>query len=187
MDLGSRISIVQGYLRDHHIDGWLIYSFQNLNSICSDLLSLPSHLHQSRKFLYFIPQRGEPIKIVHLIEKHLYQNIKGKELVYKSLEQWNDLLKELLSPLNLIACDYSPMGEIPTLSKIDAGTFEKIISLGVKVQSSGEIISEIFGVLSERQIALHRKAAQKLALIYEKIPGFVDQGLSMKKTFKIIS
>ncbi len=175
MDIAKRLETTQCFLERNQLDGWLLLGFHNLNSICTDFLELPSDLHQTRRFLYFVPKQGMPKKIVHAIEKHLYEAIPGHEVIYKSLEDWDKILKELLTPLSTIACDYSPMGEIPTLSKLDAGMFEKIRSLGVNIVSSGEIISEIFGILTLEQIGLHKKAAQKLSEIFAKIPFFIKE------------
>ncbi len=173
MSFEKHLPAVQKSLEKHHLDGWLLYGFHNLNSICTDLLNLPSHIHQTRKFLYFIPKVGMPSKVVHAIEKHLYSQVPGKEIVYKSFQEWENILSALLKGLSTLACDYSPMGEIPTISKIDAGTFEKIRSFGVKIHSSGELISEVFATLSEPEIALHKKAAKKLEAIYDEIPHFI--------------
>src|SRR5262249_28554059 len=61
-----------------------------------------------------------------------------------------------------VAMQYSPMNDVPTLARVDAGTIEFIRSLGVEVVSSGDLISRFESVWSAAQLAAHRDAAAKL-------------------------
>ena len=55
-----------------NIDGWLFYDFHRMNDIALNILRIDKNIHLSRRFFYFIPQNGTPIKLVHIIEKDFF-------------------------------------------------------------------------------------------------------------------
>ena len=64
----------------------------------------------------------------------------------------------LLSDSRRVAMEYFPMGGLPTLSWVDAGTKELVESLGVSVESSAELAQAALCRLNDRQLASHRSA-----------------------------
>ena len=61
--------------------------------------------------------------------------------------------------------EYSPMGVIPRVSRVDAGTVELVQSLGVEVVSSADLLQYATQRWSEAQLASHLRAADKLGRI----------------------
>jgi hypothetical protein len=56
------VGAVQQALREHGLDGWLLYDFQGANPIAQRLAAIGAdggHL-ASRRWFYFIPADGEP-------------------------------------------------------------------------------------------------------------------------------
>ena len=61
------ITAVQQALRDEKLDGWLLYDFHGSNPIATKLVGLTGR-HTTRRWYYFIPASGTPVKLVHAIE-----------------------------------------------------------------------------------------------------------------------
>jgi Xaa-Pro aminopeptidase len=55
--------------------------------------------------------------------------------------------------------EYCPLGSIPYLSRVDAGTVELVRSFGVEVVSSADLVQHFLCRLSPAQIDSHRRAA----------------------------
>lgn len=164
----------QKWLLEHHIDGWLLYSFQRSNDICLDFLDLPRDLHQTRGFFYFIPQQGTPIILVHEIEKLLYKELIGEFFYYSNRIDLDRHLKEILSSCDAICMEYSPENAIPSISKIDAGLLEKIQSYNIDVISSGPLLQSIFAQLTNEQLESHEWACIQLEEIVNELKNYMQ-------------
>ncbi len=147
----EKIKKVQTLLQEEHFDGWLLYDFMRNNPICYNFLEFPENTIFRRRFFYWIPAEGEPMKLVHAIESHILDEWPGIKKVYFS---WQSLHKEmavLLQGKKKVAMEYSPKNEIPYVSKVDAGTVEWIRSLGVEVGSSANFVPYFTAVLDDAQ------------------------------------
>ena len=132
---------IQEIISKTNIDGWLMYDFRGSNDVALDILDIPRGSHLTRRFYYFIPRTGNPVKIVNAIEAFHLDHIPGIRLKYSSHDSLLKHLKEILKDCKRIAMEYSPFNAIPYVSKVDAGTFEQIKSCGVEIVSSGDLIS----------------------------------------------
>ena len=139
-ELNLKISAVQATLKEHKIDGWLLYNFRQSNIFATKLLELPAHLTQMRRYFYFIPSEGTPQKLVHGIEQYNLDHLPGDKTVYVSWQSLHDGLKKALQGKKSVAMEYSPNNSIPYVSKVDAGTVELVRSFGVDVISSADIV-----------------------------------------------
>ncbi len=135
---------IQSILKDMNIDAWLFYDFRRSNDLAHEILDIKPDAHFTRRFYYFVPQSGEPVKIINGIEAFNLDHLPGKKLTYSSRTSLADHLKETLLGVNKIAMEYSPMNAIPYVAKADAGTIEFIKSFGVEIVSSADLIS-MFG------------------------------------------
>jgi len=61
---------------------------------------------------------------------------------------------------------YSPMNDVPYMSKVDAGTIELIRSFGVEVSTSAELIQQFEAVWSPEQLQSHIEASDKMHRIF---------------------
>ena len=62
------LKAVQQSLRDFGLDGWLFYDFRGSNILTRRVLELDPKGLSSRRFFYFVPAQGAPLKLVHRIE-----------------------------------------------------------------------------------------------------------------------
>lgn len=143
-------------------DGWLLYDFQRNNDLALRFLSIPHHLVVKRRFFYWIPAEGEPVKIVHAIEPHVLDHCPGSKKIYASWQSLETELRETLRGAKKVAMEYSPKNAIPYISRVDAGTVELIRSFGSEVVSSGDFLPHFTAVLDENQIQSQIRAAGAL-------------------------
>jgi len=154
------IDRAQQLLREHDIDGWLIYNFKGSNDIADRILNLPDTLLWSRRYFYFVPAEGIPRKLVHRIEQNNLDSLPGDKTVYLSWQSLGDGLKEITGGAHRIAMEFSPHNAIPYVSRIDAGTVDLMRFLGKDIVSSANIIQEFEAALTDEQIESHMKAAK---------------------------
>lgn len=171
---------VQIALQKQHIDGWLLYDFRRCNDLACQFLEIPESQLLTRRFFYWIPVRGEPIKIVHAIENPL-KDLPGKTLKFSSWQLLEQHLAETLKGSSRIAMEYSPRNAIPYVSKVDAGTIEVIRSFGIDVVSSCDILQKFTNVLSQQQVEMHLTAAEILDETAEKTWGMIFQAFKANK------
>ncbi len=148
----KKIQEAQTYLKQMHLDGWLLYDFHGNNELARHFLEISKTQMTTRRFFYWIPADGDPIKIVHAIEAHVLDHVPGEKRTFLS---WQSLEKEVAKALKgakKIAMEYSFKNAIPYISRVDAGTVDLIRSNGVEVVSSGDFLPHFTAVLSESQI-----------------------------------
>ncbi len=162
----------QQYLREKKLDGWLLYDFHRTNELAHRFLKIPSSHMVTRRFFYWLPAEGEPVKLVHAIEAHVLDHCPGEKRVYASWQSLETELKRLLTGKRTVAMEVS---KIPYVSKVDAGTVDLIRSFGVNVVSSGDFLLYFTSVLTEAQIESQRRAAKLLETFVHDVWGWIKQ------------
>jgi Xaa-Pro aminopeptidase len=175
------ISEVQQLLKEHDLGGWLIYDFQKRNTLAVQFLKLSQDSHVTRRFFYFIPQQGDPVKIVHSIEPNFLDEWPGEKKVYVSWNNLLDILRTLLSGVKNVAMEFSPSGMIPYVSFLDVGMADLIRSFGVVIKTSSGFIQNFTCVLSEFQKESHFQAAKILDIIASETWNFISQQLKSSR------
>lgn len=156
-DMTDLIRVAQAELTRLGLPGWLIYDFRRLNRIAARFLNLGPGMLTRRVYLY-VPAEGQPTLLVHAIERgSLDPDLPVTVRSYSSHGSLREELQAIL-PADRIAMEYSPQGDIPYLSFVDAGTVEMLQSLGVEPVSSGDLL-QVFSAWTEEQMAAHRQAA----------------------------
>ena len=125
------------HLRDAKLDGWLFYDFRHSDPLAYRILKLDEKMLASRRWFYYVPASGEPVKIVQSIEQFKLDSLPGRKLVFRGWQELHARLREVLAPAakeskRRIAMQYSPMNDIPYISRVDAGTIELVRSFGVE-------------------------------------------------------
>src|SRR5829696_3945733 len=119
----TRISEIQAALQKAKLDGWLFYDFRGSDILTPRILKT-ERLGGSRRWFYFIPANGEPVKVVHAIEPNQIDVLPGKKLIYREWSLLKSQVKTAIGPGKRIAMQYSPNNDIPYISRVDAGTIE---------------------------------------------------------------
>ena len=63
----NRISEIQESILQAGFDGWLFYDFRGSDPIAYRVLGIKPGVVASRRWYYFVPARGEPVKLLHRI------------------------------------------------------------------------------------------------------------------------
>jgi Xaa-Pro aminopeptidase len=163
------VAAVQRTLSAEGLDGWLLYDFHGSNPIAARLAGLTGGGHMTtRRWYYLIPSQGEPRALVHAIERHNLDALPGAKTVYAGREQLDAGLNQLLRGMKKVAMEYSPLGAIPYLSRVDAGTAEAIRQRGVEIVSSGDLVQRFEAAWTTAQLATHRAASEALYRIKDR-------------------
>jgi Xaa-Pro dipeptidase len=165
----AHIESIQRALQQDKIDGWLFYSFRGSDPIAENILRLDHAKFTTRRWFYFVPAKGTPIKIVHAIETGTLDSLPGDKHVYLPWQQLHQLVREALTGVKKVAMQYSPLNTIPYISRVDAGTVELIRSFGVEVVSSADLVQVFEAVWSEQQLETHLYAAKHMREIVDEI------------------
>lgn len=180
--MALNISTIQNILKDRNLDGWLLFDFRGSNDLALEILGIKKESHLTRRFYYFIPQTGNPSKIVNAIEEHNLAHLPGEKLSYSSHNSLREQLGKALSGSKTIAMEYSPLNAIPYLSKVDAGTLELIRTFGVEIVSSADLITQFTALWSEEQYIENILVAKALVEIAGNAFNFIKNKILTGKT-----
>lgn len=162
-------------------DGWLAFDFRRSNSLACYTLGIASSALLTRRFFYWVPVKGEPIKIVHAIEPGVLDHLPGTIITYRTWQELDVALSTALKGVRKVAMEYSPKNNIPYLSKVDAGTCELVRAQGVEVVPSGNFIQYFTSVLSQEQIRAHLSAEEAAVHIMHTTWKWIRQSLKEDK------
>ena len=165
MDLKS----IQDALKTQKADGWLFCDFHNRDQLAYRILGMDGTKLTSRRWFYYVPAEGEPVRLVHSVEKTKLDALPGRKITYLSWKQLHASLKDMLgeSPKN-IAMQYSPLNNIPYVSIVDAGTIDLIRSFGHNIVSSSDLVQTFEAVIDENGYRLHLQAGEIIQRIKDQ-------------------
>jgi len=166
----ERVAEIQGALRDAKLDGWLFYDFRHSDPLTYRILKLDEKMFASRRWFYFVPASGEPVKIVQSIEQFKLDSLPSKKLLFRGWQELHARLREVLAKesKSRVAMQYSPMNDIPYISRVDAGTIELVRSFGVEPVTSAELVQRFEAVFSPAQHQMHVEASDKMHRIIQE-------------------
>src|SRR6185295_15405318 len=157
--LAERIPDIQSALAEAGLDGWFFACFQQNDPIGLDLLGLAGEGKLvTRRCYYLVPRQGEPRKLVHALEPAMLDHLPGSKSVYLTWQKHREEMAKLVSGFRRLAAQYSPNNELPTVSRLDAGTAELLRSAGVELVSAADLSQRFAATWSEEQLAGHRRA-----------------------------
>ncbi|MCI0462882.1 MAG: M24 family metallopeptidase, partial [Gemmataceae bacterium] len=169
------LQATQAALRDQGLDGWLLCDFRGSNMLARRVLDLEQQPVTSRRWYYFVPTAGDPIKLVHRIEPGALDHLPGGKRIYLRWQQLEQELTTLVTGKKNVAMEYSPRNLIPYISRVDAGTVELIRSAGVNVVPSGDLIQTFEATWDDAQWEMHQEAARYTSSAYGKAFGFIAE------------
>lgn len=171
---------IQELLRESRLDGWLFSDFHGHDFISRDFLELTDR-KCTRRLFYYIPAQGEPVKILSAIEPLLLDHLPGKKLLYQGIRGQKEVLSKVLTPESRIACQYSPGGNVPTVSSMDAGLIEYVKTFGVQLFSSADLLQHFGAILTDEQIESHKQAGVIIHRILDKTFRWIRTSLNEGK------
>ncbi len=179
---------IQDYLQANHLDGWLLYDFRGQNPIALSVAGLINS--GTRRWFLWIPAQGRPSYLIHAIEQSTFAAVSpemaGDLHTYIGWQQLAEMLPGFVGahgekPLR-IAMEYSPLGALPYISKVDAGTLELITEVtGAEIVGSADLVQLVQAVLSPAQMESHRRAAAHCMAIKDDAFAFVADALKNRR------
>lgn len=177
----EKVKAIQKALQEYNIDGWLFCDFHNRDAIAHKILNIDEKKLSTRRWYYLIPADGQPVKIVHVIEKEYLSHLPGDTLIYSSWKELHKILNNSLKQCKKVAMQYSAYNNLPNISYVDAGTVELIKSFNVEVVSSANLVQLFLAKLSKEQILLHKKAGEKVQKIKDMAFEFIFDSIKSQK------
>lgn len=145
------------------LDGWLIYDFQGLNPHARTVLGLRDAF-LTRRYFVWVPVQGTPTLIHHRIEGGTWRSLAAGAalnfLPYSAHTELDAHLKTLLGGKRG-ALEYSPHGAVPYVSRVDAGTLERLRAAGMEPYSSADLLQG-FTVWGAGDLEAHHRAVAVL-------------------------
>ncbi len=179
MDQGK----IQQALQKAGLDGWLFYDFHNRDAISYRILDLEFGKFTSRRWFYYLPARGKPVRLVHRVEPNKLERLPGEKMFYVGWRELHQVLSQILGGAKKIAMQYSPQGAVPYVSTVDAGTIEMVRSFGVEVASSADLVQQFEALLDEAGYRSHVEAGRVVQSIkdqaFEQIGDFIREGQNL--------
>ncbi len=177
--LAHRIPEIQAALAEAGLDGWFFACFQHNDPIAIDLLDLAGEGRLiTRRCYYLVPRTDEPSKLVHSLEPAMLDHLPGAKASYLTWGEHREALAKLVAGCRKVAAQYSPNNELPSVSRLDAGTAELLRAAGLELASSADLAQRFAATWSAEQLAGHRRANVHLHAIVHQAFGRVAAALA---------
>lgn len=178
MSFENVLKEVQQSLSEKGIEGWLLADDHGRNSLAYEFLGIPIGKMLTRRFFYWIPKQGDPVKIVPKIEPYTLDHLPGNKLFYRSWQEMERILGSLLHFVRNIVMEYSPRHALPNVSKVDGGMIDLIRSYDVEIASSANLLQKYTSVWRDEQLETHRQAAKSLCDIVDETWHYINSAVS---------
>lgn len=171
---------MQEALAPTDLDGWLIYDFQGLNPHARRVLDIPQGVFLTRRFFVFVPRGGQAVVLHNHIEGGNWRKITaGWDAELRPFGSYAELEAALGGVVagKRLAMEYSPNGAVPYVSRVDAGTLERVRAAGAaEIVSSADLLQSFLKWTPE-DLAAHERAVAVLmrakdaafALMHERL------------------
>jgi Xaa-Pro dipeptidase len=171
----TALADAKSYLRESGLDGWLLADFQHGNPVFDQVVG--GRRHTTRRCFLLITPEGPPTFLLHFIDAGRLADLGWPIQVYRNLGEQDAGLRRLLAGRRRVAMEYSPDGALPVVSRVDAGTVERVRGLGSEVVSSADLLQYAVARWTPEQLAGHREAAAKLGEVVLSTFTYIGQNL----------
>lgn len=178
--LQTVIQQAQEYMQGQDVAGWLLYDYRGMNPIFWDTVGYISNV--TRPCWLWIPARGEPRLLVSYVDQGRFAHLGIATTLFVSRASMSRRLEELLKGVRRVAMEYSPLGALPRVSRVDAGTLELVRGLGVEVVSSADLLQYATQRWTPAQLQSHVEAARKLSQIVQEAFAHIGETLELGPT-----
>jgi Xaa-Pro aminopeptidase len=154
---------IQEAIRGEGLDGWLFCNFHHRDILSDEILNLDPRATNSRRWVYGVPARGEPLGIVHVIEPDILKSLPGPRVSYLRGEEFF----AALAPFAGKRWGVHSSETLCQVSYLDRGTAGVLEKAGLTLVSAAGLIQRFKGLLNERNIESHERAVRGLHRIVE--------------------
>lgn len=149
-------------------DGWLLCDFHNRDKIAYQVLGLDFGKFTSRRWYYWIPARGQPVRLCSKVEPARLADLPGEQRYYLSWRELHDGLRGVLGGAKKVAMQWSPDCNIPYVSIVDGGTVDLVRRLGYEVVPSAGLVQTFQAVLDDAAYRSHVEAGRRVQKIKDE-------------------
>ena len=161
MPYWQRTEAVQRSLREQELRGWLLMDFRGSNPLLWQVFGgVPEGGHLTRRTFVWIGVDGRVVLLGHWIEARAFTDPRWELQTYHDGLSLRAALEGFGVRGGRVAMEYSPMGDLPYVSRVDGGTLDLVRSLGAEVVTSANLLQLAIAQWDETQIAQHDRAAQ---------------------------
>ncbi|MEE0999108.1 MAG: M24 family metallopeptidase, partial [Treponemataceae bacterium] len=161
-----------------NISGWIFTNFHNRDLLTNNLLNINSKEVSTRRWVYIVNKNGNPIKILHKIEKESLSHLSGETFYYSSQKELVSILKSVCKK-NTFAILKDK--NIAVISTVDSGFVELLDKAKIKTASASSLVQLTKGTLSDSQIESQKKVAEILYKTIFNAWDFIKQHFENKK------
>ncbi len=165
---------VAALLDEAGVDAWLLYDFQGQNPLAHELLGLGK---TTRRAFALFRSGGPPVLLRHAIEGSAWRAWRWEERSYAGWEELEGALAHLLEGVESVAMEISPGSAVPTVDRVPWGIAGLVEKCGVRLESSGDLVSRFHSAWSARGLASHRRAAAVVREVAHGAFARVGEGL----------
>lgn len=176
-----KLEAIQAALRDAGLDGWLFCDFHHRDLMAYRILDLPTSGMTTRRWFYWVPAEGVPVKLCHRVEPRKLEALPGRQEHFLSWQELHDKLRAALGRPCRLAMQYSPLNHIPYVSVVDAGTVELVRSFGHEVVSSADLVQQFEAVHGSEGWESHTWAGERVQRIKDESFALMDGALRRGK------
>ncbi len=162
------LEALQAALRAQGLDGWLFCDHHHRDPMAYRILGLPERSMASRRWFYFVPAAGEPVKLAHRVEPRMLDALPGRQEYYLAWTELHRKLKAMVGGTKTIAMQYSPDNNIPYVGLVDAGTVELIRSFGPAIATSADLVQQFEATFGDEGLKSHTWAGERVCRIKDE-------------------
>ena len=107
------LQAIQQALAEADLDGWLFYDFHHRDQMAYRVLGLDPNAMVSRRWFYYIPREGEPVKLAHRVEPHQLDSLPGRPGHYLAWTELHAKLKETVGGASRVSAAETPCLDRP--------------------------------------------------------------------------
>lgn len=176
------LEIAKTYMKKNNIDVWLVYDFKECNHVAHEILGQIPMV--SRRYFILIENHKDPVLICNVLDKPQFEFCKYKKCFYSKFEELLTCLKKYLINYKKIITEYSPSAVIPTMSILDAGTFELIkeINSELNILSSADCYQLACGSWERISLQKHLDACRQVEEVKDLAFKFIKESLLHEKS-----
>ncbi len=165
----------QEFMAQDALPGWLVYDYRESNPVFRQVIRPSGHV--TRPCYFYLPAEGPPALLTHHVDAGKFADSGVDCVVYRNRETMVSALQGLIAGTGRLAMEYSPMNELPRVSRVDAGTVELVRSMGLSVVSSADLMQAAVHRWTPEQLADHRETADKLGRIVNQAFAYAGERL----------
>jgi hypothetical protein len=169
------LQAAQAYMRENHIQGWLICDFRSYNPVLWQVLGRKQWT--TRRCFVWVPALGKPKALVHTIDRNQFAGLGLAVELYVSWPEMRFKLEELLAGHARVAVEYSPGGAIPAMSWVDGGTLDLLRALGLELCSSADLFQVTAATWSAVALESHLRACTEVAAVKDAAFEYIREAV----------